>query len=298
MTIAFLGLGNMGGHMAANLVRAGHDVVGFDVAKTAAQAAAERGVRLAPSGPAAVAEAEVVFTMFPTGEHVLAAYRGDDGPALLTSAAPGTLFVDSSTIGVEEARTAARLAATAGHRALDAPVSGGTAGARAGSLTFMVGGSEPDVTSTRPLFETMGGRIVHCGDHGAGQAAKCCNNMLLAITTIGACEAFVLGENLGLTDQALFDVLSTSAAQCWSVTTNCPVPGPVPDSPAGHDYRPGFAASLMAKDLGLALGALDTTGTSAEFGRAAQQAYAAFTEAGHGDLDFSAIISTLRKDQA
>ncbi|MCT1367115.1 3-hydroxyisobutyrate dehydrogenase [Kocuria sp. HSID16901] len=297
MNIAFLGLGNMGGPMARNLKDAGHAVVAFDLMEAARENAAAEGVTIAASGADAVKDAEVVITMFPAGKHVLAAYRGTEGElGLLAVARPNTLFIDSSTISVDEAVEAAELVHEAGHRAVDAPVSGGTAGAQAGTLTFMVGGPKAHVDAAHELFDVMGKKIVHCGENGAGQAAKCCNNMLLAITTIGASEAFTLGSKLGLTDQALFDVMSTSAAQCWSVTTNCPVPGPVPTSPASNDYQPGFAAALMAKDLGLAFAALESTGTRATFGRAAHQAYTEFTEAGNGHLDFSAIIQTIRED--
>ena len=294
MKIAFLGLGNMGCPMAVNLQEAGREVVAFDVMEPARKAAEEAGLTVAASGEEAVTGADVVITMFPAGRHVLEAYRGgSSGEGLLAAAPEGTLFIDSSTISVEEAREAAELVRAAGHRPLDAPVSGGVAGAKAGTLTFMVGGGEEEFDAARPLFEVMGRKIVHCGGAGNGQAAKVCNNMLLAITTIGAGEAFVLGQRLGLEPQALFDVMSTSAAQCWAVSTNCPVPGPVPESPASNDYRPGFATALMAKDLGLARAALESTGTTAPFGEAAQKAYAEFLESGHGDLDFSAIIQTV-----
>lgn len=299
MKIALLGLGNMGGRMARNLVEAGHEVHGYDLVAELRERSAADGVRIAESGPEAVRDAEVVITMFPAGRHVLEAYRGTDGAeGLLAAAAPGTLFVDSSTISVDDAREAAELARAAGHRPIDAPVSGGTAGAEAGTLTFMVGGPEEDVEAARPLFEVMGRTIVHCGGSGNGQAAKVCNNMLLAITTIGASEAFLLGEKLGLTDQALFEVMSTSAAQCWSVTTNCPVPGPVPASPASNDYRPGFATALMAKDLGLAKAALESTGVRSEFGSAAQKTYQELLEVGHGDLDFSAVYRSISQENA
>lgn len=294
MKIAFLGLGNMGCPMAVNLQEAGREVVAFDVMEPARRAAEEAGLTVAASGEEAVAGADVVITMFPAGRHVLEAYRGgSSGEGLLVAVPEGTLFIDSSTISVEEAREAAELVRAAGHRPLDAPVSGGVAGAKAGTLTFMVGGGEEEFDAARPLFEVMGRKIVHCGGAGNGQAAKVCNNMLLAITTIGAGEAFVLGQRLGLEPQALFDVMSTSAAQCWAVSTNCPVPGPVPESPASNDYRPGFATALMAKDLGLARSALESTGTTAPFGEAAQKAYAEFLESGHGHLDFSAIIQTV-----
>jgi 3-hydroxyisobutyrate dehydrogenase len=296
MRIAFLGLGNMGGPMARNLVRAGHEVLGYDPVEAARRAAEAAGVGLAASGEEAVRGAGVVFTMFPSGAHVLAAYRGEEGAeGLLAAAEAGTLFIDSSTISVDEAREAAELARAAGHRALDTPVSGGVAGADAGTLTFMVGGPAEEYDAALPLLEVMGRKIVHCGQSGAGQATKACNNMLLAVTMIGASEAFVLGEKLGLSDQVLYDVMSSSAAQCWAVSTNCPVPGPVESSPANHEYRPGFATSLMAKDLGLALAALESTGTRAEFGRAAQRLYEEFEGSGHGGLDFSAIIQTIRE---
>ena len=298
MKIAFLGLGNMGSPMALNLQEAGHEVLAFDVMEPARNAGQQAGLKIAESGEEAVAAADVVITMFPAGKHVLEAYRGaSGGKGLLAAASPGTLFIDSSTISVEEAREAADLAREAGHRPVDAPVSGGVAGAKAGTLTFMVGGGQEEFDAARPLFEAMGRKIVHCGSAGNGQAAKVCNNMLLAITTIGAAEAFVLGQRLGLQPQALFDVMSTSAAQCWAVSTNCPVPGLVPDNPASNDYRPGFAAALMAKDLGLAKAALESTGTGATFGAAAQRAYAEFMESGHGDLDFSAIIHTVESSE-
>ncbi|MCP3426710.1 3-hydroxyisobutyrate dehydrogenase [Rothia sp. AR01] len=299
MRIAFLGLGNMGGPMTRNLVAAGHEVVGYDPVEAARRTAEAAGVSISGSGEEAVRGAEVVFTMFPSGAHVLAAYRGEGGAeGLLAAAAPGTLFIDSSTISVDEAREAAGLARDAGHRALDTPVSGGVAGAAAGTLTFMVGGPAEEYEAALPLLEVMGRKIVHCGESGAGQATKACNNMLLAVTMIGASEAFVLGEKLGLSDEVLYEVMSSSAAQCWAVTTNCPVPGPVGTSPANHDYAPGFATALMAKDLGLALAALEATGTRAEFGRAAQRLYEEFKESGHGGLDFSAIIQRIREENA
>ncbi|PXA77295.1 3-hydroxyisobutyrate dehydrogenase [Auritidibacter sp. NML100628] len=293
MNIAFLGLGNMGAHMARNLLEAGYQVTGFDVVPAAVERAAEAGIAPAESGEAAVRDAEVVITMFQNGQQVLDAYQG-----LLAAAPENTLFIDSSTISVDEARQAAEQARQAGHRPLDAPVSGGMSGAEAGTLTFMVGGDAEAFATAEPLFQAMGRKIVHCGNSGAGQAAKVCNNMLLAVTTIGASEAFALGQNLGLSDQALYDVLSTSAAQCWTVTTNCPVPGPVGTAPADRGYAPGFATALMAKDLGLAHAAIETTGTSASFGEAAYEAYRQFNELDGGAYsgqDFSAIIKTIRQ---
>lgn len=288
-TVAFIGLGNMGGPMAVNLIKAGHSVIGFDLAPAALEAAREAGVPLAEDAAAAVAQADVVVTMLPSGRHVLDAYQ-----ELLPAARPGTLFIDSSTISVEDARIAAERADVAGHRAIDAPVSGGVGGATAGTLAFMVGGAEADVAAAQPVLEPMAGKVIHCGPSGAGQAAKVCNNMILAITMIGVSEAFVLGEQLGLTHQALYDVASVSSGQCWSLTTYCPVPGPVPTSPANNDYRPGFAAALMNKDLGLAMDAVASTGVEARLGSLAAQVYSQFAESGNGGVDFSGIINEIR----
>jgi 3-hydroxyisobutyrate dehydrogenase len=288
--IAFLGLGNMGGPMAANLVAAGHTVTGFDPVPAALDHARENGVSVAADADSAVADAEIVITMFPSGKHVIDAYSG----GLLAAAAPGTLFIDSSTIDVDDARTARSLAVAAGHRGMDAPVSGGVGGATAGTLTFMIGADDADLAVAEPILSVMGGRIVHCGDSGAGQAAKICNNLILGISMIAVSEAFVLGEKLGLSNQALFDVASTASGQCWALTTNCPVPGPVPASPANRDYQPGFAGALMAKDLGLALGALEATGNAAVLGPLAASIYRRFADEGGAGLDFSAIINTIR----
>jgi len=291
-TIAFLGLGNMGGPMAANLVAAGHAVHGFDVVPTALERAGASGVILAPDAVSAVAAAEVVITMFPSGAHVLDAYR--DG--LLAAARPGTLFIDSSTIDVADAIAVRELAIAAGHRGMDAPVSGGVMGAEAGTLTFMVGAESADFEAAHPILEVMAGRIVHCGGSGAGQAAKICNNMILGVSMIAVSEAFVLGEKLGLTHEALFEVASAASGQCWALTTNCPVPGPVPNSPANRDYQPGFAGALMAKDLGLALTALEQTGVAAELGPLAAQIYRRFAEEGGAGRDFSGIITVIREN--
>jgi 3-hydroxyisobutyrate dehydrogenase len=288
--IAFLGLGNMGGPMAANLVTDGHSVTGFDPMPVALDRARHTGVTVTEDAASAVADAEIVITMFPSGKHVIDAYS----EGLLAAAGPGTLFIDSSTIDVEDARTARSLAVAAGHRGMDAPVSGGVGGATAGTLTFMVGADQADFAAAEPILSVMGSRIVHCGDSGAGQAAKICNNLILGISMIAVSEAFVLGEKLGLSNQALFDVASTASGQCWALTTNCPVPGPVPASPANRDYQPGFTGALMAKDLGLALGALEATGTAAELGPLAASIYRRFADEGGADLDFSAIINTIR----
>lgn len=294
-TVAFIGLGRMGGPMATCLVAAGHRVVGYDVVPELLAAAVERGVEAAESAASAAADADVVVTMLPTGRHVLSLYR-DEG--LLAAARPGTLFLDCSTIDVADARTAHEAARTAGHRALDTPVSGGVVGAEAGTLTFMAGGDAADFARAEPLLSAMGARAVHCGAAGAGQAAKICNNMILGISMIAVSEAFVLGESLGLSHQALYDVASTSSGQCWALTTNCPVPGPVPASPANRDYRPGFSAPLMAKDLRLAADAARAGGVAGELGLRAAQLYAEFAEGEGAEQDFSGIVRVLRQRSA
>jgi len=299
--IAFLGLGHMGGPMAVNLVKAGYTVTGYDVVPAALEAARAHGITTADTAAEAVAGAAVVLTMLPSGRHLLDAYRGTPGgpgqqsqDGLLAAAAPGTMFLDCSTINVDEAREASALAVEAGHRAVDAPVSGGVVGAEAGTLTFMVGAEAEDFEAVRPMLEVMGKRVVHCGAHGAGQAAKICNNMILGISMIAVSEAFVLGEKLGLTHQALFDVASAASGQCWALTTNCPVPGPVPTSPANRDYQPGFAGALMAKDLKLALNALESTGVAARLGPMASEIYDTFAAEGGAGRDFSGIITDIR----
>ncbi|MEW1658855.1 3-hydroxyisobutyrate dehydrogenase [Streptomyces sp. NPDC093707] len=294
-TIGFIGLGHMGGPMAANLVKAGHRVTGFDLVPELLATAAESGVEPAATAVAAVTAVDVVLTMLPAGRHVLGLYR-DEG--LLAAARPGTLFIDCSTIDVADARTAHEAAVTAGMRTLDAPVSGGVVGAEAATLTFMVGGAQPEFADAEPLLAAMGKKIVHCGGAGAGQAAKICNNMILGISMIAVSEAFVLGESLGLSHQALFDVASTASGQCWALTTNCPVPGPVPASPANRDYAPGFAAPLMAKDLGLAANAARACGVPARLGLTAAELYAAYAAGTGAHEDFSGIVRTLRNGAA
>jgi 3-hydroxyisobutyrate dehydrogenase len=289
--IGFIGLGNMGGPMAANLVKAGHTVLGFDLSAAMLEAAVRSDVTPAVSASQAVEQAEVVVTMLPAGRHVIAAYRDQ----LLPAAKPGTLFVDCSTIDVASAREAHALAAAAGNRSADAPVSGGVGGATAGTLTFMVGAEDAVFEAVKPVLEAMGHKIVHCGAGGAGQAAKICNNMILGISMIAVGEAFVLGEKLGLSHQALYDVASTSSGQCWSLTSYCPVPGPVPASPSNNGYKPGFAAALMLKDLTLSQEAAAALGADTALGRHAQEIYARFYEAGRGDADFSAVIEAIRE---
>ncbi|MFE5941824.1 3-hydroxyisobutyrate dehydrogenase [Streptomyces sp. NPDC056480] len=293
--IAFVGLGRMGGPMAANLAAAGHRVLGFDLVPEAMTTASSTGVETAQSAAAAAGEADVVITMLPTGRHVLALYR-DQG--LLAAAKPGTLFIDCSTIDVADARAAHEAATAAGHIALDAPVSGGVVGAESATLTFMAGGGEAEFARAEPMLAVMGRRAVHCGGAGAGQAAKICNNMILGISMIAVSEAFVLGESLGLSHQALYDVASTASGQCWALTANCPVPGPVPASPANRDYRPGFAAPLMAKDLRLAADALRTAGIDAGLGPRAAELYAAFAAGDGAAQDFSGIVHVLRDTAA
>ncbi|MBU3706456.1 MAG: 3-hydroxyisobutyrate dehydrogenase [Mycobacterium sp.] len=286
-TIAFLGLGNMGAPMSGNLVNAGYTVRGFDPVPAARQAAADKGVAVFDSGADAVTGADVVITMLPNGTLVKQCY-GEIMPA----AAKGTLFIDSSTIAVDDARAVHAYALERGFTQLDAPVSGGVKGAVAGTLAFMVGGEADALETARPVLEPMAGKVIHCGDSGAGQAAKLCNNMLLAVQQIAVGEAFVLAEKLGLSAQSLFDVVTGATGNCWAVHTNCPVPGPVPTSPANNDFKPGFATALMNKDLGLAMDAVATTGASAPLGSHAAQIYATFAE-DHADLDFSAVITTL-----
>jgi 3-hydroxyisobutyrate dehydrogenase len=287
-TVAFLGLGHMGGPMSMNLVAGGHSVQGFDPLPAATAAAAENGVAVFDSGPEAVDGAEVVITMLPHGEAVKRCYA-----EILPAAKQGALFIDSSTISVDDAREVHAAAASRGLAQLDAPVSGGVKGAVAGTLAFMVGGDAEALQRARPVLEPMAGKIIHCGAAGAGQAAKVCNNMVLAVQQIAIGEAFVLAEKLGLSAQSLFDVITGATGNCWAVHTNCPVPGPVPTSPANHDFAPGFATALMNKDLGLAMDAVKSTGSAAPLGSHAAEIYAKFA-ATNGDKDFSAVIELLR----
>ena len=287
-TIAFLGLGNMGGPMAANLVGAGHDVRGFDPVEAAQTAAREAGVTVCESPVEAVRGADAVITMLPNGALVTTTYD-----QVLGEATAGTLFIDSSTISVDDARAVHAKAVDAGMLQVDAPVSGGVKGATAGTLAFMVGGEDEAFAAARPVLEPMAGKIIHCGGAGSGQAAKVCNNMVLAVHQIAIGEAFVLAERLGLEHQALFDVVTGATGNSWALHTNCPVPGPVPTSPANNGFAPGFATALMNKDLGLALAALESTGTVAPLGAAAAALYDEFAQE-HGAEDFSAIITSIR----
>ncbi len=288
--IGFVGLGNMGLPMARNLAKAGHEVRGYDLSAAAMDEAAKGGVGRAQSAADAARGADFVISMLPAGKHVQDAWLGGGGMA--TAADPRAVLIDCSTIDVETARAVAK-----GRPMLDAPVSGGTMGAEAGTLTFMVGGPAEAFASAKPILEAMGRTIVHCGEAGAGQAAKLCNNMLLAISMIGTCEAFALAEKLGLSHEALFEVASKSSGQCWAVTTYCPVPGPVPGSPANRDYRPGFATALMLKDLGLSQQAAEAADAATPLGAHALALYQRFAESGQGGTDFSGIINMLREEK-
>ena len=288
--VAFIGLGNMGLPMALNLVRAGHGVMGFDLSPAAREAAAAAGLALADSALDGVRRAQVVVTMLPAGRHVWAVWE-----EIVGAVPEGALLIDSSTVDVESARAVHEMAGAQGLLALDAPVSGGTGGAVAGALTFMCGGTAEAFAAGKPVLEAMGKRIVHCGGAGAGQAAKVCNNMILGATMVATCEAFVLAEKLGLDHQALFDVVSTSSGQSWSTTSYCPVPGPVPASPANNGYKPGFAAALMLKDLLLSQEAAASAGAVTPMGAAAAGLYQRFVAEGSGEVDFSGIIGFLRE---
>ena len=290
-TIAFIGVGNMGGPMARNLFRAGHEVTAFDLSAAVLDAVVQSGARGAASAADAVREAEIVITMLPAGQHVRSVYL-DNG--VLSHARAGALLIDSSTIDIDSARVVHEAAARAGFAFLDAPVSGGVGGAEAATLTFMCGGSEEAFVRAKPILERMGKRIVLAGGAGAGQAAKICNNMLLAISMIGTCEAFVLAEKLGLDAQKLFDISSASSGQCWSLTSYCPVPGPVAAAPSNRSYQGGFAAGLMLKDLKLSQAAAQSSGAVTPLGAEAAQLYSLFAAKGCANLDFSGIIRMLR----
>jgi len=283
MKTGFIGLGNMGAPMAANLARAGHEVHGFDTADVNVE-----GVTLVADAAAAARGMEAVITMLPDGLVLEGVYA-----EIVAHGDPGALFLDCSTVDIGSARAAHRLAGVAGLLTIDAPVSGGIGGARAGTLTFMVGGSAAAFERASPLLDVMGKRIVHCGEGGSGQAAKICNNMLLGISMAGTCEAFALGERLGLDPARLFEVLSTSSGSCWSVNAYCPVPGVGPQSPADNGYEPGFAAELMLKDLGLSQMAARQVEAHTPMGEKALALYRKFINEGGAGKDFSAMLPAL-----
>lgn len=286
--IAFIGLGNMGGGMAANLVKNGHEVMAFDLLQSALERAQENGCLIAKSAQEAVKNAEFIVTMLPAGQHVKAIYLGENG--LIANAINGAIFLDCSTIDIESARLVANCAKNAGKIMLDAPVSGGVSAANAGTLTFMVGGEQDEFARAKPILEAMGKKIFHAGASGNGQAAKICNNMLLGIHMIGTCEAFSLAKKLGLEAQTFFDISSVSSGQNWSMTSYCPVAGPVPTSPANNDYKAGFTGAMMLKDLRLAGQAASEVKAANPMGAHAMSLYAMMEQAGMDTLDFSAII--------
>lgn len=292
MKIGFIGLGNMGAGMCANLVGAGHDVRAFDLNADAVAAAVAAGASAATSLAEVATDAETIVTMLPAGKHVLSVYFGDDGIA--KHAGTGTLFIDCSTISVDEAREAATQASDGGFLMVDAPVSGGTAAANAGSLTFMVGGPDAAFERAKPVLDIMGANVVHAGGAGNGQVAKIANNMLLGISMIGTCEAFNLAEKLGLDAQTFFDISSTASGQCWSMTKYCPAPGPVPAAPSNNDYQPGFAVAMMLKDLRLAQQAAGGIDASTPLGSQAEAIYAKLEEDGFAGLDFSGVMRRVR----
>jgi 3-hydroxyisobutyrate dehydrogenase len=290
--IGFVGLGNMGLPMAANLVKAGHEVAGFDLVPALAGKLTASGGVAAETTAAACRGADTIVTMLPASEHVRDAYCAPGG--VIDVAGAGALLIDSSTIDVATAREVAARAAGKGLAMVDAPVSGGVAGAAAGTLTFMVGGTDAAFARALPILESMGKTIVHAGGSGNGQAAKICNNMILGVSMIAVSEAFLLAEKLGLDAQSLFDIASKSSGQCWSMTSYCPVPGPVPTSPANRGYQAGFTAAMMLKDLRLAQDAARSANTATPLGAAAAELYGSFTGQGHAGEDFSAIIRFLR----
>ena len=288
--IAFIGLGNMGGGMAANQAKAGHDVLAFDLAAAALDKAVAAGCQAAGSVAAAVKDVDAVITMLPAGPHVRSVYADQ----VLPNVKAGALLVDCSTIDVESARAVAKQVTGAGFRFADAPVSGGTAAAEAGTLAFMVGCTADDFRAVEALLEPMSRVTIHAGDHGAGQAAKICNNMVLGASMIAVCEAFALAEKLGLDPERFFEIASKSSGQCWSLTSYCPWPGPVPTAPSNRNYEGGFATAMMLKDLKLAQEAAAKSGAAAPLGAQAEGLYALFDRLGGGAKDFSAILEMFR----
>jgi 3-hydroxyisobutyrate dehydrogenase len=287
--IAFIGLGHMGGGMAPNLAKAGHDVQAFDLVPEAVQHAIQGGCNAASSAAYAVKGADVVITMLPAAQHVRAVFQNDVAP----NAKPGALLIDCSTIDVSTAREVGAGLEELGFEFVDAPVSGGIAAAASGNLTFMVGGSDEDFERARPFLEPMAKAVIHAGQLGAGQAAKICNNMILGATMAATCEAFVLAKKLGLDLQTFFDISSKASGQSWSMTSYAPVPGVGPDTPADHDYEGGFAAALMLKDLKLADDAANSVGAYTPMGAKAEELYQRFVDAGNGSKDFSGLINML-----
>jgi len=290
-TVAFIGVGNMGGPMARNLLKAGYGVTAYDINPAILDPLVQAGALRSHSANTAVKGADVMVSMLPAGNHVRNVYLED---GVLAHAEAGALLIDCSTIDIDSARAVHGAAEQAGYDFLDAPVSGGVGGAEAGTLTFMCGGSEKAFVRAEPILQKMGKRVVLAGGAGAGQAAKICNNMLLAIAMVGTCEAFVLAEKLGLDAQKLFDIASTSSGQCWSLTSYCPVPGPVPAAPANRGYTGGFAAGLMLKDLKLSQAAAQASGATTPLGAEATQLYSLFAAKGHAGVDFSGIIRMLK----
>lgn len=289
MKIAFIGLGNMGGGMAANLVKAGHDVNAFDLSSDALAQAQDNGCAVYDDASEAVEGVDAVVTMLPNGAIVKSVYEQN----VIGTAPTGAVLLDCSTIDVATARSVISAAHGAGYEMVDAPVSGGIAAANGGTLTFMVGGTSSAFGRAEPILEAMGKAVIHAGDAGNGQAAKICNNMLLAIHMIGTCEAFSMAQKLGLDPQTFYDISSVSSGQNWSMTSYCPVPGVGPQSPSDNDYEGGFATALMLKDLGLAMEAAQSADAKVEMGAHAAALYEGFKEAGNGGLDFSAIIKSL-----
>ena len=292
--IGFIGLGHMGLPMAGNLAKAGHQVKGFDLSAKALEAAEKLGVSPASGFTEVVKGVDVVIAMVPEGKHSRAVFLGDDG--VLAKVSNEILLIDCSTIDVATSRAIHEEAAKAGFDMVDAPVSGGVGGAEGATLTFMVGGSDKAFTRAQPILDPMAGKIFHCGAAGNGEAVKIVNNMLLAISMIGVSEAFALGKRLGIDDQVLFDVTSTSSGRCWSLDTYCPVPGPVPTSPANRDYAPGFGADMMLKDLRLAKVAAEETRATTPLGNHAERLYSDLSEKGGGALDFSGIFKMLNEE--
>jgi len=291
-TIAFIGLGNMGMGMAVNLAKAGHAVRAFDINDAARSKAAENGCVDGGTLKDAVTDADVVVTMLPAGRHVSMVY-GDEG-GIFSHAKAGALFIDSSTIDVTTARKVINEAIHLGYRMIDAPVSGGVAGAAAGTLTFMCGGTDEAYGAAKPYLEIMGKNVFHAGDAGNGQVAKIANNMLLGIHMIGTCEAFNLAEKLGLDAQTFYDISSTASGQNWSMTSYCPAPGPVPGAPSNTDYKPGFAAAMMLKDLRLAKDAAESADASTPMGLRAVELYERMEKSGHDGLDFSGVMKLIK----